>query len=68
MMLVEPENQEAEYDFACTLLALGDLDGGLEHLKRSIDLGGDDYDIIRRDPRVGRLFNDPRFKALLPPR
>jgi arylsulfatase A-like enzyme len=68
MMLADPGNQEAEYDFACTLLALDDLDGGLEHLKRSIELGGDDYDIIRRDPRMVKLLNDPRFQALFPPR
>jgi arylsulfatase A-like enzyme len=68
MILVEPENQEAEYDLACTLLELDDKDGALAHLKASIDLGGDDFGIIRVDPRLVKLHDDPRFKALLPGR
>jgi arylsulfatase A-like enzyme len=66
MILAEPDSQEAHYDLACALVQQDRLDEALTHLKRSIDLGGDDYDIIRKDPKLYKLKDDPRFQALLP--
>jgi len=65
--LVEPWNEEADYDLATIYAGLGRKDEAFIHLEKSIRLGADDYDFIRKDPRLQALQADPRFQDLLGP-
>jgi hypothetical protein len=64
-VMAEPTRSDAEYDLACALLEADQKDEALEHLRRSFQLGGDDIEATRKDPRMGSLRDDPRFEALL---
>ncbi len=66
MGMTDPDDEEADYDLACTYAAMGRADEAIEALKRSIGKGSDDYETIRRDSRLGPLRADPRFQALVP--
>jgi len=66
MAIADPENEEAEYDLACTLGALDRKDEAFEHLRRAIGLGAHDFDFMRRDARLVPLRGDPRFVEMIP--
>jgi hypothetical protein len=56
---------DAEYDLACALAGLNRKDDSFEHLRRSFQLGNDDLEGTRKDPRLENLRDDPRFEAML---
>jgi hypothetical protein len=63
--MVEPWADEGEYDIACELAALDRKDEAFDHLRKSIGLGGHDFDFMRKDPRLMKLRGDPRFEDVL---
>jgi arylsulfatase A-like enzyme len=67
MLAVEPGDQEGEYDVGCTLDQMGRSDEALVHVKRSVELGGDDWEIIARDPSLRKLQQTPEFQAWIKP-
>jgi tetratricopeptide (TPR) repeat protein len=66
MSVVDPREEEAEYDIACTLAAMGRKDEAFEHLRRAIELGAHEFELMRRDGRLGPLRGDPRFDEMVP--
>lgn len=66
MALADPDDEEADYDLACTYAAMGRKDEAFEHLTRSIAKGSDNFDLIRGDGRLRNLRDDPRFAILVP--
>lgn len=71
MLAVEPGDQEAEYDIATVLDAMGRSREALDHVKQSVEDGGDDWDDIARDPSLRKLQQTPEFqewmKSRVPP-
>ena len=65
MAFVEPWNDDAEFDIACTLLSMDKVEEALDHLRRSVALGGDDFVQLRKDPRLYKLRQDPRLKEII---
>ena len=65
MLVVEPGNQEAEYDIACILDGMGRSDEAFSHLKKSVEFGGDEWEVIAIDPRLKNLREKPDFQEWL---
>jgi arylsulfatase A-like enzyme len=64
-LMAEPIRTDAEYDLACALAGLNRKDDAFEHLRQSFQLGNDDLEGTRKDPRLANLRDDPRFEAML---
>lgn len=62
---LRPEDEIARYNLACSLALMGRKVEALEALERSIQLGYDDFDHMKRDPDLKSLNEDPRFRALM---
>jgi adenylate cyclase len=66
-LLVDPDNLMMRYNFACALgTYLGDVDGALKHLERSLATSGAFHlGLIEADPDLDPLRELPRFKAMI---
>jgi adenylate cyclase len=66
-LLVDPDNLNMRYNFACTLAALsGDPEAALAMLEPVLERGTDGtVKNARIDPDLARLRGDPRFQAML---
>jgi adenylate cyclase len=67
-LLLEPDNANMRYNFACSLSRdLGDFDGALGLLSSALrdDHGGEILEAARTDPDFDRLRDDERFQALI---
>jgi adenylate cyclase len=67
-LLVDPDNLQMRYNFACTLCAhLQDPDGAIELLTSVLtkDPGGVNLEQARTDPDFDPIRQDPRFQALM---
>ena len=53
------------YNLACSYSLLGRIDQALSSLKKSIELGYEDFNYLRRDPDLENLKKDKRFQCLL---
>ncbi len=62
---IDPENDVAHYNLACTYSLWGKFGPALEHLRLSIEYGFTDFDHIGRDPDLDPLRKDPRFQPLI---
>jgi adenylate cyclase len=64
--LLDPNNLNMRYNFACTMIAqLGDLEGGLRLLAPLFAVFREDsLNWIRTDPDMDPVRNDPRFQAM----
>lgn len=62
---LEPQNETAWYNLACTYARWGKLDPALEHLQKAVEHGFDDATHMEKDPDLDSLRQDPRFRALL---
>jgi tetratricopeptide (TPR) repeat protein len=62
---VEPKNEIAWYNLACTYARWGKLDLAFEHLARAIECGFDDVSHMEKDPDLTSLRGDKRYRELL---
>ncbi len=53
------------YNLACSFALSDRNDDALEALGRSMELGYDDYEWMKKDPDLVSLRNDPRFESML---
>ena len=60
-----PRDAGIHYNLACSYALLGKKDAALLALERSVELGYDDLEHLKKDPDLKSLRNDPRFKSLL---
>jgi adenylate cyclase len=66
-LLIDPDNQNMRYNFACTLCAhLGDIDGALELLGPYLtQVPRSELAWVKVDPDMDALREDPRFRAMI---
>ena len=65
-LLVDPENLNMRYNFACVLSLLGDKDGALKMLQSTLPLCGEyQVRVAASDTDLDAVRDDPRFKKLL---
>lgn len=62
---LEPQNETAWYNLACTYARWGRIDPALEHLKRAVEHGFDDATHMEKDPDLDPLRQDPRFREIM---
>lgn len=62
---LEPQNETAWYNLACTYARWGKLDQAIEHLRRAVELGFDDAGHMEQDPDLESLRQDPRYRELI---
>jgi arylsulfatase A-like enzyme len=64
--MVEPWSAEAELDMAAALGGLARGNEALDHLAKAVELGFHETKNSRRDPRLAKLRQDPRYLDLVP--
>jgi len=62
---LEPENEVAWYNLACTYSRWGKLDLAFEHLRRAVAAGFDDVSHMEKDSDLDALRADPRYKEII---
>lgn len=62
---VEPRNEIAWYNLACTYSRWQKVEQALEALQKAIECGFDDTKHMRDDPDLDNIREDPRFKAMI---
>lgn len=62
---LEPTNEVAWYNLACTYSRWGKLDEAIEHLRGAIEHGFDDVSHMEKDTDLDPLRGDPRYRALI---
>lgn len=62
MVTLRPEDPYANYNLACSLSLLKQLDKSLEALKRAILFGYDDFSYMMKDADLENLRKSPGFK------
>ncbi len=60
-----PDDETAQYNLACSLALVGEIDAAIAALERACDLGYDDADHAAGDEDLASLRADARFAALL---
>jgi len=63
---LEPRSEEPYYDLATVYAEQGQKDLAFDYLKKAITLGAIDFALIRSDPLLHSLRDDPRFSNLVP--
>ncbi|MHC4416878.1 MAG: TPR end-of-group domain-containing protein, partial [Planctomycetota bacterium] len=53
------------YNLGCARARAGDLEPALAALKRAVELGFSDADLLASDPDLERLREKPEFRGLL---
>ena len=66
-MMIDPDNLNMRYNFACVLAAhLGDKDGAISLLQRTFASTGERWvKVAETDPDLDALRDEPRFQAML---
>ena len=59
------EQIAVHYNVACCYARLNDIPAGLSAVKKSLEVGYDDYANLRKDPDLAPLRSDPRFNAMV---
>lgn len=62
---LKPDNPVVHYNLACSLSLLGEIDGALEELEASFNLGYREYNHIISDPDLENVKKDERFAGLV---
>ncbi|MCO5166924.1 MAG: hypothetical protein M9894_11225 [Planctomycetes bacterium] len=62
---LEPANEIAWYNLACTYSRWGKPDEAFEHLRRAIEHGFDDVSHMEKDTDLDPLRGDPRYRELI---
>jgi tetratricopeptide (TPR) repeat protein len=65
VLKVEPQNDIAWYNLACTYARWGKINAAIEHLVKAIEFGFDDSAHMLKDPDLVLLRDDERFKKLI---
>lgn len=65
LVRLTPEDAIAWYNLACTYTVMGMIDPGFFAIQRSLELGYDCTNRLRRDPDLKALRRDPRFDRLM---
>jgi adenylate cyclase len=65
-LLVDPENLNMRYNFACVLSIMGDKEGALKMLQSTLPLAGEfQVRVAAADPDFDPISDDPRFQKLI---
>ena len=65
-LLIDPDNLNMRYNFACVLACLGDQEGAVRMLQSTLPTSGaEQVKIASSDPDLDTLRDDPRFQRLL---
>ena len=62
---LEPDDPIPQYNVACMLARLGEIDDAFDALERALALGYPEMRWILRDPDLRGLRRDPRYPALV---
>ena len=62
---LEPDNEVAHYNLACTYSRWGKVDPAIEHLQKAVELGFDDVSHMESDTDLDGIRHDPRYKAII---
>ena len=62
---LRPEDPIVYYNLGCSFALVGKREEALQALKRSIQLGYDEFEHMKKDSDLKDLRDDPRFQALL---
>jgi len=62
---LRPDDETVHYNLACDYSLLQKPDQCLVSLRKAIRLGYCDFDHMEKDPDLGFIRQDPRYKALL---
>ena len=61
---INPRHPLLHYNFACYYALLGNITMGIESLKQAISNGFKNHRILKTDPDIESLRQDPQFKEL----
>ena len=64
-LLIDPDNLNMRYNFACALAKLGDRDAALRMLESSISRIRGSLGNAEHDPELENLRDDPRFQKII---
>jgi adenylate cyclase len=65
-LLVDPDNLNMRYNFACVLSIMGDKEGALKMLHSTLSLAGAyQVRVAETDTDFDRIRDDPRFQKML---
>lgn len=62
---IKPDEPGVHYNLACARARAGDVEPALAALKRAVELGFADADLMASDPDLVRLRDKPGFRAIL---
>lgn len=62
---LEPQNEIAWYNLACTYARWGKVDLAIEHLRKAVECGFDDVSHMEKDTDLDALRGDPRYRELI---
>jgi tetratricopeptide (TPR) repeat protein len=59
-----PRDPRVRYNLACSCALLGRKEEALQRLREAHELGFDDLGLLRRDPDLDSLREDPRYREI----
>jgi tetratricopeptide (TPR) repeat protein len=65
LLCIRPQDPVVNYNLACTLSRLAEIDAALDALRKAVRLGYDDLGHIETDPDLDILRELPEFRAIL---
>lgn len=65
LVALQPEDETAHYNLACSLALTGDLDGAFAALEAAVTHGYADVPHLQADDDLGALRGDPRWQSLV---
>lgn len=60
-----PADPLSWYNLGCSFSLVGRKEEAIEALGKSLEVGYDDYDWMKRDPDLAAVRDDPRFESML---
>jgi tetratricopeptide (TPR) repeat protein len=60
-----PTNPTVHYNLACSLSLLERIEEALSTMEKSVELGLDDFDLVKDDSDLDNLRSEPRFIAIV---
>ena len=62
---IDPNDPVVQYNVACNLAVLGEIDKAIDYLEEAIGIGTISADWMRNDEDLVNLRGNPRFEALM---